>query len=99
MDCLYLQKIYCMKTCSKCKIKKELTEFRVDNSKKDGLRPDCKSCGRRVIEKPKHELQLYYENKRRLLKEKRKEYTDAHKEAKREYDKQYRLRKRLERKL
>lgn len=33
-----------MKTCSKCKIEKEVTEFNKDKSKIDGLRPDCKSC-------------------------------------------------------
>lgn len=33
-----------MKTCTKCGIEKELTEFTRDKQKKDGLRPSCKSC-------------------------------------------------------
>lgn len=37
-----------MKTCSKCKVKKDFLEFRRDKSKKDGHRPECKLCAREV---------------------------------------------------
>lgn len=33
-----------MKTCSKCKEKKELTEYHKNKTKKDGLRSACKKC-------------------------------------------------------
>lgn len=33
-----------MKTCTKCKIEKPLTEFTKKSSSKDGLRQNCKSC-------------------------------------------------------
>lgn len=33
-----------MKTCSKCRIEKPLTDFYKDSRKKDGLRTDCKTC-------------------------------------------------------
>ena len=33
-----------MKTCTKCKQEKDLVEFHIDRSKKDGHRPDCRTC-------------------------------------------------------
>lgn len=33
-----------MKICSKCKIKKQLTEYHKDNSRKDGYKYMCKQC-------------------------------------------------------
>lgn len=33
-----------MKTCTKCKIPQELTEFRKDRSRKDDLHPICNTC-------------------------------------------------------
>ena len=70
-----------MKICTKCKIELDESNFGADKGKKDGLRPDCKSCRKEVskkyvkpkehkIEKPKSELQLHYENKERERKEK-----------------------------
>lgn len=38
-----------MKTCSKCKLEKELTEFHKDATKKDGLCHQCKECARARI--------------------------------------------------
>ena len=32
------------KICSKCKIEKEICEFRKDRTKKDGMYPSCKHC-------------------------------------------------------
>lgn len=39
-----------MKTCSKCKIIKDLSEFHKSNQTKDGLKHECKSC--RSTKKP-----------------------------------------------
>mgnify|MGYP003667219319 CR=1 FL=1 len=33
-----------MKTCSKCKVEKDISEYHNDKSKKDGKRPSCKVC-------------------------------------------------------
>lgn len=41
-----------MRTCTKCKIEKEIVCFGIDKTKKDGLRPDCKQC-RSIRTKPK----------------------------------------------
>lgn len=35
-----------MKTCSKCSIKKLLTEFYKDKTKRDGLHSNCKECNK-----------------------------------------------------
>lgn len=40
-----------MKTCSKCGIKKELSEFYRLSASKDGRRPDCKDCSKKLKEK------------------------------------------------
>jgi len=51
-----------VKTCSKCKKVKSLSEFYKDSSKKSGLRPDCKKCQNKIIK-------IYYiKNKSKKLK-------------------------------
>ena len=40
-----------MKTCSKCKIEKDRSEFSKDRSRKDGLYPQCKKCHGKAIKK------------------------------------------------
>jgi len=40
-----------MKTCSKCKIELDESNFNVDKTKKDYLRPDCKKCRKSVTQK------------------------------------------------
>lgn len=42
-----------MKTCYKCKISKNESEFYKDKSRKDGLRYGCKECGRKYEQSPK----------------------------------------------
>tara|TARA_Y100000310_G_C20639300_1_gene792970 strand:+ start:286 stop:816 length:531 start_codon:yes stop_codon:yes gene_type:complete len=37
-----------MKVCDKCKIEKELSEFHIDNYKKDGHKSVCKACRKTV---------------------------------------------------
>lgn len=43
-----------MKTCSKCKIEKEYSEFHTDKSKKDGYRYECKVCKREQLRASYH---------------------------------------------
>lgn len=50
-----------MKTCSKCKIPKELKEFNKNKKTKDKLSSYCRECVRKVSKK------YYYENQSRLL--------------------------------
>jgi hypothetical protein len=58
-----------MKTCIKCKVEKELSEFAKKKDTKDGLRYNCKSCYR----------EYYQANKEKISKQK-KEYYQANKE-------------------
>lgn len=82
------------KVCSKCNITKNLNEFRVDNSKKDGLRPDCKDCiksyelSKRTINPfmMRTKLFKFYENNP----QKRKEYRDNYKVRKNQQKKERR---------
>jgi hypothetical protein len=66
-----------MKTCSKCKCEKQLTDFCKDNSVKSGLRSYCKSCNylmqRNWIEKNKHKVKEYNERSRPKVSAKKKE--------------------------
>ncbi len=71
-----------MKTCSKCKVEKELLDFNKDATKVDGLTSSCKECKRKVDNN-------YSKNN----KKKRKDYTDSKKEEKREYDIIYKKRR------
>ena len=73
-----------MKECSNCLEKKPISEFQKDRTKKDGLRPDCKSCRKKYYNDNKHNIKkktkeelteykkIYYEqNKQRILNEKK----------------------------
>jgi len=63
-----------LKTCSKCKIEKPLTEFSKDKSKKDGHKYVCKLC-------ENSRIKAYYEANREKIK--------AYREANRENIKAY----------
>jgi hypothetical protein len=84
-----------MKVCSKCKLKLDKSNFRKDNSKKDGLRPDCKSCGKEIgivwrennKDKINEKRKIYKEANKERLKQQR----DLKKEDKQQYDKQYKI--------
>lgn len=73
-----------MKTCSKCKIEKELTEFYKDKTKSDGFRKTCKSC-------KKESNNLYKEqNKEKILERNRLSYhknkdKDSYKQKRKEW--------------
>jgi hypothetical protein len=78
-----------MKTCNKCKLEKELSEFVKDNNKKDGLKTQCKSCTKQWREKNKDKLKNYNKEWGENNKEKIKLYYEANKDKKREYAKKY----------
>ena len=79
------------KICSKCNLEQNKTEFRNDRTKKDGLRPDCKTCSKK-----------YEENRRltnpTLTKEKLKKFYENNPEKRQEYRKNYKNRKHEQRK-
>jgi hypothetical protein len=72
------------KICSKCKLEKDVCEFRKSLKMKNGLQSECKSCAK-----------LRYELNREENLIKKKLYAEKNKEKKSEYDKQYRLRNKL----
>ena len=63
-----------MKTCSTCKIEKELSEFVKDKTKKDNLKSQCKIC-----------TKLYRKNNENYF----KEYNKVYRENNKEYFKQW----------
>jgi hypothetical protein len=79
-----------MKTCSKCKIEKDFSEFQKDKKKKDGLRPSCKSCSKQYVEQNKERLKEYNKKYSKDNKEKISDYRKKNKERTNEYNKNYR---------
>lgn len=92
-----------MKTCSRCKVEKDESEFSKKTQNKDGLDSRCKACLREYWQTDAYkERRMKYMNAYRqtdAFKEKHSEYrkayrqTDAYKEKNREYMQAYRLRK------
>lgn len=74
-----------MKTCSKCKITKLLSEFHKNTKAPDGVRSECKVC--RVVISDKDKLVIsaryrkYYELNATKLKEKSRNYRQENKEV------------------
>ena len=79
-----------MKKCSRCKIEKELTEFRENKTAKNGLRSECKSCEKEYREKNKEREKEYREKNKERIKEYVKEWYQQNKERVRERNKEYR---------
>jgi len=79
------------KVCSKCQIEKDLTEYRKDCTKKDGLRPECKTC-----------VKNFEKNKRNqnpdMMKEKLKKFYQENPEKRKIYRENYKPRKHEQRK-
>ena len=65
------------KICSKCKIEKDICEFRKSSKSKSGLQSECKSCAKiRYLSNYEEELKkkrLYYQKNKDKIKEKNKE--------------------------
>lgn len=99
-----------MKTCSKCKLEKELIEFRKDKQKRDGLRSSCKDCCKKHYEKnnmfvieriitckkqdPDY-LKKYKEENKEKIKIRDREYQLKNKDKISEYQKEYRYKQKL----
>lgn len=82
-----------MKTCSKCKIEKELELFSKDKNRKDGLKPQCKSCAKVYREINNKYIQIYKKeyyiiNKESIAKS-QEEYRNKNKDYIKEYNKNY----------
>jgi hypothetical protein len=79
------------KICSKCGNVREISEFRKDKTKKDGLRPDCKVC-----------LKNYEKSSRldkpTMMRDKLKKFYQDNPQKKKEYRENYRVRKQQQRK-
>lgn len=67
--------IFIMKTCSRCKLDKELTDFAINKNKKCGLQSYCKLCQKEIRENKIYETnnsdyhkKYYTANKDVLLK-------------------------------
>ena len=78
-----------MKTCRKCKIEKEVTEFSKCKNTKDGLKSQCRFCDKQYNETNKERIseqkkQYYLANKERIN-EQNKEYYKNNKERSKEY--------------
>ena len=99
-----------MKKCTKCKLEKELTDFRKDRQKKDGLRNDCKECCKkhyqknktfvveRIIVSKKQDpdyLKKYKKENKEKIKIRDREYQLKNKDKISEYQKEYRYKQKL----
>jgi hypothetical protein len=58
-----------VKVCTKCKIKKELTEFSKDKNSKDGYYYSCKSCCKEYHQANKEYSKEYYQANKEYSKE------------------------------
>lgn len=73
-----------MKTCNKCNIEKDISDFYKSKSSSDGLYSSCKDCDRlRRME--------YYESNRLSIIEKKKEYVENNIEKVKDYQSIYRF--------
>jgi hypothetical protein len=78
-----------MKTCTKCKIEKEFTEFNKQRKTKDGLTYACKPCRKEYDETNKERIKEYRKEYYKNNKEREKEYYKNNKEKVKECNKQY----------
>lgn len=56
-----------MKTCSKCHIEKDESQFFKDSLQKSGLRPDCKECRGKVNS-------IHHLKNKEIIKKQKKDY-------------------------
>lgn len=75
-----------MKTCTKCKVEKELSEFYKNKTKKDGFHFHCKECTKQYFAEYQKQ---YHRNNREKLAEQGKKYRQKNRVKRAEYRKQY----------
>jgi hypothetical protein len=80
-----------MKTCGKCRIEKELTEFHKNNKTKDGYKCYCKLCVRLNDIANKDLISLKSKIYREKNKEKHKAYQIENKEKYKQHNKNYKI--------
>ncbi len=82
------------KKCSKCGEVKEISEFNKNKYTKDGLRCQCRDCGKEYYEANKEQIiersKEYYEDNKEQIKERSKKYQENNKEKRKEYIEEYR---------
>lgn len=82
-----------MKTCTKCKEEKELSEFNKDSRTKDGLTYSCKACAAEYHRENREAIlerkKKYYRENKEMLLEKNNKYRRENREAVLEGKKKY----------
>mgnify|MGYP000607183366 CR=1 FL=1 len=82
-----------MKTCSKCKITKELSEFSNNKNEKDGIQRECKQCQKEYrlknIDEIKRKKKIYRDNNKEKKALTDKLYRENNKSSIMEYRKKY----------
>ena len=80
-----------LKTCTKCHIEKQLTEFSKRKASSDGLSFTCKSCNKQYAQENKERIdgyyKQYYQNNAKQIAEQRKQYQQDNQEHLTEYRK------------
>lgn len=77
-----------MKTCKKCKVEKEFSDFSKQKKGKNGYRSNCKKC---ISQSSKKYSKQYHLDNKVNLNKKNKDYRLNNKEKVKEYNKEYRL--------
>lgn len=82
-----------IKICNKCKIPKELDQFYKDKTNLTGYCPKCKECKKKYEESLKDKKQVYlkqyYQDNKKHILSKSKEYDLKNKDIKSSYQKEY----------
>jgi len=82
-----------MKRCCKCGLPKNVKEFSIDRSRKDGRQPKCKSCAASYYdanrEKQKEQMRKYREANREKLADRQRKYHAANREECNERSRKY----------
>lgn len=78
-----------MKKCTKCKIKKDLSEFYKRRTSKDGFLAHCKSCEKQYCKSRKDKIKksnnIYYSKNKSKIISKNKEWVNSNKDKIKEY--------------
>ena len=77
------------KTCVKCLLNFDISQFNIDDRSKDGFYSSCKNCLKLYRENNKEKNKIYRENNKIILNEKKKIYRENNKEKIKEYNKLY----------